>query len=314
MDTAEIIERLSNATLLPREAILAAREKQAEMVPLFLQAIEDFLAGSFDPKKQPDFLFFAFHLLGEWHETSAYPTLVRLLRSPRFADALGDDISTVTSHRVIASVFDGDPAPLCEAILDPDADEFIRSRMCEALAMLVLAGRFARHDAAAFLQQCYDVFEKQGYREDRECGFVWSGWESAIALLGLEDIVPLVKQAFARGFVDPAWLDYSDFESDLRRALAGEPPDGAPGEFTTWDDCIEEFSHWYGFSEAYARKRALRIERENEPWSGDDEPWLADDIFVPAQASNPFRHVGRNDPCPCGSGAKFKKCCLLKAA
>ena len=21
--------------------------------------------------------------------------------------------------------------------------------------------------------------------------------------------------------------------------------------------------------------------------------------------------VGRNDPCPCGSGKKFKKCCLL---
>ena len=23
--------------------------------------------------------------------------------------------------------------------------------------------------------------------------------------------------------------------------------------------------------------------------------------------------VGRNDPCPCGSGKKFKKCCALKA-
>jgi hypothetical protein len=24
--------------------------------------------------------------------------------------------------------------------------------------------------------------------------------------------------------------------------------------------------------------------------------------------------VGRNDPCPCGSGKKFKKCCELKTA
>ena len=23
-----------------------------------------------------------------------------------------------------------------------------------------------------------------------------------------------------------------------------------------------------------------------------------------------FRDVGRNDPCPCASGKKFKKCCL----
>jgi preprotein translocase subunit SecA len=24
--------------------------------------------------------------------------------------------------------------------------------------------------------------------------------------------------------------------------------------------------------------------------------------------------VGRNDPCPCGSGKKYKKCCYLKQA
>ena len=22
--------------------------------------------------------------------------------------------------------------------------------------------------------------------------------------------------------------------------------------------------------------------------------------------------IGRNDPCPCGSGKKYKKCCMLK--
>ncbi|MEW5820365.1 MAG: SEC-C metal-binding domain-containing protein [Cyanobacteriota bacterium] len=25
------------------------------------------------------------------------------------------------------------------------------------------------------------------------------------------------------------------------------------------------------------------------------------------------RKIGRNDPCPCGSGKKFKKCCLRNA-
>ncbi|MDW3170845.1 SEC-C metal-binding domain-containing protein, partial [Vibrio sp. Y184] len=24
---------------------------------------------------------------------------------------------------------------------------------------------------------------------------------------------------------------------------------------------------------------------------------------------NPFKDVGRNDPCPCESGKKFKQCC-----
>jgi hypothetical protein len=28
--------------------------------------------------------------------------------------------------------------------------------------------------------------------------------------------------------------------------------------------------------------------------------------------ANPARNVGRNDPCPCGNGKKFKKCCVKK--
>ena len=31
---------------------------------------------------------------------------------------------------------------------------------------------------------------------------------------------------------------------------------------------------------------------------------------TPRQLSRNPPKVGRNEPCPCGSGAKFKKCCL----
>jgi hypothetical protein len=48
------------------------------------------------------------------------------------------------------------------------------------------------------------------------------------------------------------------------------------------------------------------------------EPLGDDDLVEWARPSepvvNPFRHVGRNDPCPCGSGLKAKKCCLSGAA
>jgi len=40
--------------------------------------------------------------------------------------------------------------------------------------------------------------------------------------------------------------------------------------------------------------------------------WTAEGAGEPVR--NPWKDVGRNDPCPCGSGLKFKKCCLGKAA
>ena len=40
-------------------------------------------------------------------------------------------------------------------------------------------------------------------------------------------------------------------------------------------------------------------------------PWLdAASVQQNTQAS-PQSKVGRNDPCPCGSGKKYKKCCLV---
>jgi hypothetical protein len=43
----------------------------------------------------------------------------------------------------------------------------------------------------------------------------------------------------------------------------------------------------------------------------DNEDWGDRDLALAEPAVNPFRHVGRNDPCPCGSGKKAKKCCLV---
>ncbi|RYZ84342.1 MAG: DUF1186 domain-containing protein, partial [Proteobacteria bacterium] len=38
--------------------------------------------------------------------------------------------------------------------------------------------------------------------------------------------------------------------------------------------------------------------------------WTAEGAGLPIR--NPVK-IGRNDPCPCGSGKKYKKCCLNAA-
>ena len=35
---------------------------------------------------------------------------------------------------------------------------------------------------------------------------------------------------------------------------------------------------------------------------------VLDDKLLPIRRKNP--KIGRNDPCPCGSGKKYKNCCL----
>jgi hypothetical protein len=289
----EILHLLTEAEDLPKEALEAATVRQAEMVPLFLEVIEEFLAAPAKARAEPTALFYIFHLMGSWRKKSAYRPLARFLRCEQADDILGE-ATTTASHRVMAAVFDGDPQPLYDIILDPAADQFVRSRMCEALAILVLRGDLDRSEAICFFK---DAFEKI---KPRNGCFVWQGWQSAVAMLGARELKPVVKQAFDHAHIDSRWLRFQDFEKDLEFAIEhpGKSRLDNDGPYTLFGDTIEELSTWYGFSEKYKEDR--------ERW----EPNADEDILVSKPYINALRGVGRNDPCPCGSGRKFKKCCM----
>jgi hypothetical protein len=295
MEAGKILHELTYAEGLPREALKAATIQRDEILPLFIEEIETFLALEPAAREKPTPLFFIFHLLGEWREKVAYRPLARLLRlpGPEVDRIFGDSITT-TSHRVMAAVFDGDPEPLYDIILDPKAEEFIRAGMCEALAMLTLWGELDRAVAGRFLRDAFIEIRPQA-----EC-YVWVGWQSAIAMLGMSDLKLLVKKGFDRGFIDHHVLGFDHFEEDLIRGIdsPGEPLSPGDPDCTLFGDTVEEFSGWYCFGEQY---RA-----DQERWRREAEANRARS----QRLENPFKGVGRNDPCPCGSGKKFKKCCL----
>ena len=292
MDPMQVIEELGVPGRLPVEAIRAAQADREAMVPVFLRTIDDFL--ELKAPVDPNALFFIFHLLGEWREKSAYWPLAVFLRLPGdvLNTILGEAI-TETSHRVMAAVFDGDPEPLYQIIRDPEADEYVRAKMCQVIAMLTRRGELPREAAAGFLRDCFAQLEPK-----EDC-YVWSGWLDAVAWLGLTELKPLAQQVFQRGSIDPTWLSFEDFERELQYSL--DHPEAEPhfpdGGLTLFGDTVAELSKWHGF-----KPKAPR----NEPLD-----WV-ESLGTPYH--DPLRKVGRNDPCPCGSGKKFKKCCLNAAS
>lgn len=81
---------------------------------------------------------------------------------------------------------------------------------------------------------------------------------------------------------------------------------GGPGDST---GTVEFVAH-------YRERGERRRHHEVADFRRDDEGnWLFVDGRAPAQGTVQ-RHgprVGRNDPCPCGSGRKYKKCCGASA-
>ena len=193
MEPEKILHELTYADGLPREALKAASAQRVEMLPLFLDEIETYLALEPAARAKPTPLFFIFHLLGEWREKAAYRPLARLLRLPRRdVDAIFGDGITTTSHRVMAAVFDGDPEPLYDIILDPNAEQFIRAGMCEALAMVTVRGELDRAVAGRFLRDAFMELQPQaaelclGRLAERHC----DAWHERFEDPGKESVRP----------------------------------------------------------------------------------------------------------------------------
>ena len=286
---------------LPRDAMRWALDNWDEAAPGLLGVVERFAGGADRSEEAAGAVFFILHLAGERRETRAFAPLCCLARDAEAIDSVLGDGVTTTLARIMIGTYDGDLDTLKGVIEAAEADEYVRAGALEVLAYLAATGRVARDEAEAYLLRLYDTLRPQ-----RE-GFVWSGWVLAVGLLGLEALSDVVRRAFGRGLIDPMIMKYDHFREDLRRTLAD--PERMAGfrhdNIAPLEDAVGELSRWYAFSDAAKQDRARRIAREVagvEPRA----PQLP--------AANPFKGVGRNDPCPCGSGKKFKKCCLQRAS
>jgi hypothetical protein len=278
---------------LPQEAMRQALERWPEVAPLVLARFDDMLEGRDESDGTANVVFFGIHLAAQKRDERIYPPLCRLAMDAERADRVLGDAITTTLRQVLASVFDGDPGPLQALIEAPDAEMFARSAAVETLAYLGATGRIPRPEAEAYLARIHPL------AADPEAGFFTLGWATAVAYLGVETLVPDVRRLFDTGLIDPVFMSFKDFQEELKRTLAdparmaGFPAD----QFVPLDDAIGELQSWHGFAEAPTAR------------SAELPGWLPPaPLFAPA--IDPYKGVGRNDPCPCGSGKKFKKCCL----
>ena len=292
------LEALATSRELPSLALDACTDRIDEAGPPVRALLDRAAAGDALEDREYQLLYCGLHVLAAARDTMAGASLLRLLRRPieEVEKVLGDAI-TETLPRIVPGVFDGDAAPLFAAIADTTLDEYVRNAMLGAATFLTWEGRIDAKEMRAFLER----FHRERLAEDED--YAWVGWQEAIALLGLTDLVPLARRAWAEGRIDEAHTEIDFFEDDLAAALRA-PADRRRFEDAHLghiDDAVEALS-WFQWGDDDAAERDWET-------AGDDDDFL-DEPDWGAPAVNPLRNVGRNDPCPCGSGRKFKKCCL----
>src|SRR3954453_9203564 len=297
MDVETAIQAFASAGHdLPHEVLQWTLDHWDEAAPELLSVVERYTSGADQSDETASAVFFILYLAGEKQDTRVFSLLCRLAQDVEALEAALGDTAT-TFRPILISTYDGHLDTLKGLIEATEADEFVRAGALQVLAYLTATGRISREETEAYLLGLYDTLQPQ------QESFVWSGWVLAIGLLGLEALSGVVRQAFGRGLIDPMVMGYDDFRRDLERTLA-DPARMAGFEYDQigpLEDAIGELSGWYTFSDA--------AQQDQERWATSPEDAGLAFADTPQPFVDPFHGVGRNDPCPCGSGKKYKKCC-----
>lgn len=322
MTIPEILRQLQNvpeqADFAPyKTALLVAAALRETITPELIAAIDRVSANPDDYLKRPEdcLHLFAIYLLADFRESRALDSFLRFFSlSGEQALNLTGDMITENGAPVIASVCGGDPAPLLRLARDEAVNEFVRGQAIDGLLVQCVWGERPRDAVIADLRALFSTLPKPGD------AYVWAQLVGAVNDFNAIELLPEARQAFAENLVDEGVIALEDIDPDLQRKPLGYLlPDRE--ELYEWFcernapiDAVEECSGWLCFCN----------EDENpRPWDDDtdiDDNGHPDDAFgpppdeLPGIISKPTPYiappkVGRNDPCPCGSGSKYKKCC-----
>ena len=292
----ELWRALGAADEFPREAIETSLAHWDEVSQRYLAKLRALASGAKLSDADLDALFVAVHMFGEKRDQRAYaPLCAELAKDAESASWLGDAASESLSSLLI-STFDGDPDLLHRVAEAPNADPLARCAAIEALGYLTRVEQaIPEADARAWFASFGKVLTEA---DDPMVGGVWG---VIVAALGYDDLGPEVARAASRGAVKPEFYTIKEFHADLRKTRAD--PKGlavfAREDIKPFGSTVETLETW-----AWSDDEELDDEGESD---GDTR---SSALAFETPYVNPLRDVGRNDPCPCGSGKKYKKCCL----
>lgn len=123
-----------------------------------------------------------------------------------------------------------------------------------------------------------------------------------------EDIMREIERVMLLQSVDAKWMDHIDAMEQLRqgigiRAFGNEDPVRAYAN--------EGYEMFTEMNQAI-RENTIKLVYSVVPESKVERKKVADPIIVNEEGNKPVtrknKKIGRNDPCPCGSGKKYKNC------
>lgn len=287
----------------PYEAAELLRANRDALTPFLLQTLEAFANDPQEIAAEADYIlhFNVICFLVEFRETRAYPLLVSASRLDEDAaeSVFGDFVSEVLPQ-AFAVLCGGDLAPLENLAADTNVCPWIRNAVARAIVIRICEADLDRNTGAALLEQLAlrEAEHQRAMPEEKRSNIVLTSLMASLVDLRMEALLPQIRLWFAEGMIDPFY--YGKFEK-IEHIMRSS--------FEAWRDTQLQHDRGY-LRDAVKTLEHWQMYQKPEP-APELPPWPYPTRIVPSNTPlvRETPKVGRNDPCSCGSGKKFKKCC-----
>lgn len=293
----ELIERLLQ---LPRATLIQdLKTILQDTARRFRYYEEEWAIESID--NEDDFALHALMLLGELEAEEALPDVLTWLSTgEEFLDFwLGDHI-TETIWEPLYKMGRRQFHLLEEFLKSTDGYTFSKTAVSNVIVQAVLRYPERRQEAIDLYGRVLSSFENED--PDTVPEFVSMAISDAIDIKAKE-LLPQIRTFFEKDMVDTF---ITGSLKELQKEMEEEPM-AAPRPLLPLVERYRQITDtWHGYKDDDEEEEE---DDEFEDAADDDEEWMLPES-VTTQIVRTGPKVGRNDPCPCGSGKKYKKCCL----
>lgn len=286
--------RFYKSRTLPRKALNKAVANKEETTELLLEEFDAFLENPAIVLSDQDYMLhiYGIYLLAQFRVTEAFPKLIEFISWPEETiDFTLGDIVTEDLNSILYSTFNGDFEQLKVVIENPAIAFYVRDAALDTYAQLYADGHVSQEEFFAYLRKIIADKRFMGRQDISEI------IQSVVMAHHLFEMLDDMQALYDEGRMDTQlageYDEFLDFVYDYKNNRQS---------VTLIDDAIEELQSWGMFDPLEELNREMeerQLKLENE--------------FLTFEKKNERpQKVGRNDPCPCGSGKKYKKCCLKK--
>jgi hypothetical protein len=233
----------------------------------------------------------ALFLLGELRSENSLPLVLEVFsQSEDFLEFWFGSHITESLPEIVMHLAKNQLDSLKDFIKQPCKYKWVRTAISSTVSQIVFHEPNRKMEIVEWYENVFNFFLNTKIDENIIDSEVISLMITDIVEIRLKELAPLVKKLFEKeGYV------IEDISESLEIVLADL---NSPFNETFKRPLMNIYSRYQEIITTWGGYTEDDFEDDD-----DDFPERIEQIF------NPLKDVGRNDPCPCGSGKKFKKCC-----